>query len=230
MQKNVAVQFNNVTIKTADDIKLNQLTFNVFYGDFVYLYGQTGSGKKGLLQTLYAALPILQGQATVLGYELNALHAEEIPLFRRNLGIISHQIPLSSFMTVAENLQVVLTATDWQDPKQQQLRINKVLQLLKILHHKKTATHLLSQKDYAKVLVARALLNHPPLIIADNPIQNLDRQSSHEVMAFLHRYARDNKSTVICATTDERLPSAFPADDLFICQNNTVQPLETMTV
>lgn len=182
-------------------------------GEFVYLIGETGSGKSTLLKTLYADLPLIAGEAYVAGYALHQLKRKQIPYLRRQLGIIFQDFQLLPDRTVYDNLLFVLRATGWKEKKHINERIERVLSSVAMLDKAKKMPHQLSGGEQQRVSVARALLNEPKLIIADEPTGNLDPDTSEEIILLIRELVKSDRS-VLMATHDYNIIMKFPAPTL----------------
>jgi cell division transport system ATP-binding protein len=180
-------------------------------GEFAYLIGKTGSGKSSLLKTLYAALPLVKGQGEVAGFQLSNLDRKTIPLLRRELGIVFQDFNLLEDRTVYQNLQFSLQATGWKDKRKMDARIREVLGQVELLPEAQKRPHMLSGGEQQRVVIARALLNNPKLIIADEPTGNLDPETSDDILLRLRRLALENNTAVFLATHDYRILQNFPA-------------------
>lgn len=189
---------------------LENVQFELEAHEIVYLIGRTGSGKSSLLKTLYGELALTEGTGTVAGFDLNKLNRRNIPLLRRKIGIVFQDFQLLTDRTVQQNLLFVLGATGWKDPSLMERRAKEVLQLVGIEQKINTMPHALSGGEQQRVTIARALLNKPALILADEPTGNLDPETSEEIMRLLIAVAKEEKSAVLMATHDMSLVQKFP--------------------
>lgn len=187
---------------------LTNVSCTIHQGEFVYVIGKTGSGKTSLLKTLYAELPLNEGEGKVVDLNLKTLRKKDVPLLRRKIGMVFQDFNLLPDRTVYENLDFVLMATDWKK-NDADVRIKEVLTDvgLKDVEHKKP--YQLSGGEQQRVVIARALLNKPSLILADEPTGNLDPDVSDEILELLHQIAREG-TAVLMATHDYRLINKFP--------------------
>lgn len=210
----------NVTIFQEKNAILNDISLEVNKGEFIYLIGKTGSGKSSFMKTLYADLPITEGEAHIVDYDLHGLKEKDIPYLRRKIGMVFQDFNLLADRTVNENMLFVLKATGWTDKIEMQNKIDEVLEKVDMKHLTTKMPHQLSGGEQQCVAIARALLNDPEIILADEPTGNLDPQTSVEVMVVL-RKINDLGKTVIMATHDYALIMKFPKKTLK-CENRTI--------
>jgi cell division transport system ATP-binding protein len=196
------IQHNQVQVLSKVDMKLNA-------GEFAYLIGKTGSGKSSLLKTLYADLPLNEGLGSVAGFSLNTIARRDIPLLRRNIGMVFQDFNLLYDRSILDNLDFVLRATDWTDKIKIKRRIDDVLESVSLTNVLDKKPHQLSEGEQQRVVIARALLNSPQLILADEPTGNLDPDVSDEILELLHNIATQG-TAVLMATHDYRLINKFP--------------------
>lgn len=208
------VDFRGVTIFQDDRPVVGNLSVQVNAGEFVYLLGKTGSGKTSFLRTLYGDLKLASGEATVCGYNLAHLRQREIPYLRRKLGIVFQDFQLLSDRSVYKNLQFVMRATGWRDKKKIRARIEEVLSKVDLAGRENKMPHELSGGEQQRISIARALVNEPELIIADEPTGNLDPQSSEEIVKLLRELVGTGRS-VLFATHDMLLYNKFRSRTLF---------------
>ncbi|MCR9287494.1 MAG: ATP-binding cassette domain-containing protein [Bacteroidetes bacterium] len=205
------VQISNADI-FQDQVKiLEDVNLRITKGEFIYLIGKTGSGKSSLLKTLYAALPLSNGKGTVCGYDLKKLNRKTIPLLRRKLGIVFQDFNLLSDRNIEENLLFALKATGWTDKKQMKKKVNEVLERVDLKGKNQKMPHTVSGGEQQRVVIARALLNNPSLIIADEPTGNLDPETSDDILLLLRDLAQKQNTAVLFATHDYRILENFPA-------------------
>lgn len=190
---------------------LRQINLTIGAGEFTYLIGKTGSGKSSLLKTLYAALPLTTGSGEVAGFDLRAVRRDNVHLLRRKLGIVFQDFNLLTDRNVEENLFFVLKATNWADHTAMHQRITTVLEETGLGHKRHAMPYQLSGGEQQRVVIARALLNQPELILADEPTGNLDPETSDDVLMLLRSLARQHNTAVLCATHDYRILQNFPA-------------------
>lgn len=218
----------NVTIYQEDKVILSNINLEVNKGDFIYIIGKTGSGKSSFMKTLYADLPLKEGQASIVDYDLAGLKDDDIPYLRRKLGIVFQDFLLLPDRSVKENMLFVLKATGWTDKVEMDNKIDEVLDKvdLKLIANK--MPHQLSGGEQQRVAIARALLNDPELILADEPTGNLDPQTSVEVLEVLRKINANGK-TVIMATHDYALLMKFPSKTLK-CEDSKIFEVVQRTV
>lgn len=210
----------NVTIFQEKNPVLSNINLEVKHGEFIYIIGKTGSGKSSFMKTLYADLPLVEGQASIVDFDLATLKESNIPYLRRKIGIVFQDFKLLPDRNVNENMLFVLKATGWEDKAEMQQKIDEVLEKVDMKSSAGKMPHQLSGGEQQRVAIARALLNDPELILADEPTGNLDPQTSVEVMAVL-RKINENGKTVIMATHDYALIMKFPAKTLK-CEEGTI--------
>lgn len=195
------ILLNNVNIYQNENLVLNNVNLHIEQGEFVYLIGKTGSGKSSLLKTLYADLLLKEGEGQVVGYNLKEIQFREIPFLRRKLGVIFQDFQLLSDRTVEDNLRFVLEATEWKNKSDIDVRIDEVLTKVGLPTKKHKFPHQLSGGEQQRVGIARALLNDPELILADEPTGNLDPETTAEILQILLDIASSGRS-VLVATHD----------------------------
>ena len=220
------INLSNATIAQKNFTVLTNVDLNIQKGKFCYLIGKTGSGKSSLLKTLYGHIPLTSGQGMVAGFDLSKLKVADIPSLRRKLGIVFQDFQLLSDRTVEKNLKFVLEATGWTEKIKISDRINEVLSSVGMKTKKHKMPHELSGGEQQRIAIARALLNHPQLILADEPTGNLDPETSNEIMGLLKRVAMENNAAVVMATHDYHMIQNFPGEAIR-CEDGKVSVLET---
>jgi cell division transport system ATP-binding protein len=210
----------NVTIYQEEKVILTNVNLEVNQGEFIYLIGKTGSGKSSFMKTLYADLPLTEGQSNVVNFDLATLKEDDIPFLRRKLGIVFQDFKLLPDRTVNDNMIFVLKATGWIDLTEMQNKIDEVLDKVDMKSFASKMPHQLSGGEQQRVAIARALLNDPELILADEPTGNLDPQTSIEVMEVLRKINASGK-TVIMATHDYALLVKYPSKTLK-CEDSAI--------
>jgi cell division transport system ATP-binding protein len=214
---NPIVHLENLNILQKNKLILSNVNLSINKGEFVYLIGKTGIGKSSLLRILYADLKIKkdEGEAHILGINLNKIKEKKIPYLRRKLGIVFQDFKLLADRSIEKNLIFVLKATDWKESSEIKNRIKEVLNMVKLEDVKNKFPHELSGGEQQRIAIARALLNKPELILADEPTGNLDPATSIEIMQVL-KDIHDSGTTIIVATHDYEIISKFPAKTIRI--------------
>ena len=203
------LEYNNVELMRQELTVLTSVTFSLEEGSLAYLIGRVGSGKSTLLKSIYAEVPVASGHAQVLDYDLTAIRRRDIPFLRRNIGYVFQDFQLLTDRTVYANLDFVLEATGWTDRALREQRIEEVLRQVGMTHKSYKMPHELSGGEQQRVVIARALLNNPRLIIADEPTGNLDPDTGDQIIGQLHEIARKG-TAVIIATHNLAILDRFP--------------------
>jgi cell division transport system ATP-binding protein len=207
------LSLEDVAIFQKENLVLNDITLEVKEGEFVYLIGKTGSGKSSFMKTLYADLPLQQGNGQIVGFNLKTLQERDIPYLRRKLGIVFQDFKLLPDRNINRNFSFVLKATGWKDPAKMDAKIEDVLEKVGMKTKGFKFPHELSGGEQQRVAIARALLNDPELILADEPTGNLDPQTSVEVMKVLQEINKTGR-TILMATHDYALLLKYPSKTL----------------
>lgn len=207
----IILELKNANIYQGNAQILQDVNIRVSAGEFVYLVGKTGTGKSSLLKTLYGELPLRDGTGQVVGFDLTKLTWKTVPFLRRNIGIVFQDFQLLTDRNVHDNLEFVLKATGWKDRKLIEEKIEEVLDKVGLKTKGFKYPFELSGGEQQRVDVARALLNSPKLILADEPTGNLDPETSNEIMKLLMEVSRDFGSAVVMATHDFMVINKFPA-------------------
>ena len=205
------LELSNVNIYQGDSLILSDVNISVNRGEFVYLVGKTGTGKSSLLKTLYGDLELKEGEGKVVGYDLKNMDWKKVPFLRRNLGVVFQDFQLLTDRDVNNNLKFVLKATGWKDEKLMAEKINDVLDKVNLKTKGFKMPFELSGGEQQRIDIARALLNSPKLILADEPTGNLDPETSDEIMQLLFHISRDYNTTILMATHDYIVINKFPA-------------------
>lgn len=204
------IQVNKLSVRQKEKNVLEQVTFTLNKGEFAYLIGKTGSGKSSLMKTLYAELPPFEGEVEVCGYNMNAIKKQEVPFLRRKIGIVFQDFQLLTDRNVRDNLRFVLRATGWNNDVEIDQRIDEVLGLVGMSGHLEKMPFNMSGGEQQRIAVARALLNKPELILADEPTGNLDPDTSLEIMKLMMDIANSG-TAILMATHDYYMIEKFPA-------------------
>jgi cell division transport system ATP-binding protein len=205
------IEINHANIYQGASLVLQDVNLRVNKGEFVYLVGKTGTGKSSLLKTLYGELPLTEGDAIVAGFAIKGLTWKKVPYLRRNLGVVFQDFQLLTDRNVNNNLKFVLKATGWKDDKLMDEKIDDVLDKVGLKAKGFKMPFELSGGEQQRVDIARALLNSPKLILADEPTGNLDPETSDEIMNLLFHICRDFNTAIVMATHDYIVVQKFPA-------------------
>jgi len=210
----IVVQIEHANIYQSGSLILQDVNLNVQKGEFVYLVGKTGTGKSSLLKTLYGELTLTEGVGHVVGFNLKEMDWKKLPFLRRNLGVVFQDFQLLSDRNVNENLSFVLKATGWQDEQLIQQKIDDVLNKVGLQNKGFKMTYEMSGGEQQRVDIARAMLNSPKMILADEPTGSLDPETSDEIMHLLFQIAKEDGTSIIMATHDYMVVNKFPARTL----------------
>ncbi len=218
---NEVLHLDGATVLVEDRIILKDLHIVLNAGEFCYLKGETGSGKSSLINGIYGLLPLTGGRIYSAGQDLSELTRSSLPFYRRKLGLISDIYPLFTDYSVFKNLDIILSVIDWPVASEREKRINEVLDQMGINNLQGEIVKDLPSGMRQKVVIARSVLNKPSLILADNPMVYLDDKSTEDVMNLFINLVRDNKTSILCAISDESLIERYPARSYF-CGDGTV--------
>lgn len=219
------LQLKDATIYQGDSMVLSDINFEMQKGDFVYLIGKTGSGKSSFMKTLYGDLELTKGEGSVVDFNLRTMKEKDIPFLRRKLGVVFQDFKLLPDRTVNGNLEFVLKATGWTDKGKIEQKIDSVLDKVDMKTKGFKFPHELSGGEQQRIAIARALLNDPELILADEPTGNLDPQTSIEVMEVLQDINK-NGNTILMATHDYALLLKYPSKTLKCDQNKVFEVVQ----
>jgi len=219
------LQLKDATIYQGESMVLSDINFEMQKGDFVYLIGKTGSGKSSFMKTLYGDLELTKGEGSVVDFNLRTMKEKDIPFLRRKLGVVFQDFKLLPDRTVNGNLEFVLKATGWTDKVKIEQRIDSVLDKVDMKTKGFKFPHELSGGEQQRIAIARALLNDPELILADEPTGNLDPQTSIEVMEVLQDINK-NGNTILMATHDYALLLKYPSKTLKCDQNKVFEVVQ----
>ncbi len=214
------IEIKNASIFQQENLVLSNVNLTLDKGEFIYLIGRTGSGKSSLLKTLYGELPARDGIIRVAGYDLTKLRRKDIPYLRRKIGIVFQDFQLLFDRSVEKNLEFVLGATGWTEKEEISQRIDEVLAKVGLSDKRKCMPHQMSGGEQQGVAIARALLNEPDVILADEPTGNLDPETTLEVMKLMRRIS-ENGTAVLMATHNYTLMQKYPSR-IANCKNGTV--------
>jgi len=213
MALDTVIQFSNVNIFQHDHLVLSNVNLNIDKGEFVYLIGKTGSGKSSFLKTLYADLPVKEGEAEIAGFNLKKIKNKEIPYLRRKLGIVFQDFQLLMDRTAEDNLKFIMKSTGWKNNDEIYERINNVLDKVGLRTKSHKMPNQLSGGEQQRLAIARALINDPEIILADEPSGNLDPETSAGILNLLIDISKNGRS-VILATHDYALFELHPSRTL----------------
>lgn len=213
MALDLVISLENAVIGVDDHLILNNVNLSVERGEFIYVIGRVGSGKSSLIKTLNAELPLKEGTGIVSGFQLEKLKRREVPLLRRKLGIVFQDFKLLNDRSVESNLEFALKATGWKDKDEVKNRIAEVLEKVDLGYKGFKMPHQLSGGEQQRVVIARALLNDPEIILADEPTGNLDPATSEDIMNILLEISKNGRA-VMMATHNYNLIKRFPSRTL----------------
>jgi len=217
---NSVIKLSNVDVFQQKHLVLSSVDLHIDKGEFVYLIGQTGSGKSSLLKIIYGDLHIANGEGNAVGFNLKTLKQNDVPFLRRKLGIVFQDFQLLTDRSIQQNLEFVLKATGWKDKNLIAERIKDVLEKVGLRSKIKKMPHEISGGEQQRVVIARALLNDPELILADEPTGNLDPETSEEIMILL-RQISEAGTAIMMATHDYHIIRTFPSR-IIKCENGKV--------
>ncbi len=222
MSNESVISLENADIFQDKNLVLHQVNFNLNKGEFAYLIGKTGSGKSSFLKTLYGELKLELGKGFVAGFDLSHLKRKQIPKLRRKLGIIFQDFQLLTDRNAKENLLFVLKATGWTNKMEMFKRVGEVLKIVGLETKDYKMPHQLSGGEQQRLVIARALLNKPEIILADEPTGNLDPEISNDITLLLQRIASEENAAILMATHEMRLLEQYPARIIKVEQNKLI--------
>lgn len=214
------ISFRNADILAGDNVVVHGLNLEVSAGDLVYILGKVGSGKTSIIRTITAENRIGAGEAEACGFNLKTLRQRDIPKLRRKLGVVFQDFRLLMDRSVWENLNFILKATGWKDRKKADERIDEVLEATGMSTKAHKMPHQLSGGEQQRIAIARALLNSPELILADEPTGNLDEETTEDILQLLNKLNKENGTTLIMVTHDKSIVERYPGR-VFVCQDES---------
>ncbi|MDD6209770.1 MAG: ATP-binding cassette domain-containing protein [Bacteroidales bacterium] len=222
MENEILIQFEHVDICREENVILKDVTFTLRKGEFAYIIGKVGSGKSTLLKSIYCETPIITGEASVFNYQLRTIKRKEIPFLRRKLGIVFQDFQLLTDRNVEKNLEFVLRATGWKEKNAIRQRISEVLTRVGMENKGYKMPHTLSGGEQQRIVIARALLNAPEIILADEPTGNLDPDTGKQIVELLFEICHQG-TAVLMTTHNYQIVHNFPArilrcNDAFLCE------------
>lgn len=215
------VKLTDANIANSDNLVLSHVNLSIQPGEFVYLIGKVGSGKTSIIRTLIGELPLRKGEGSVGNFSLNRLKKSDIPHLRRSIGVIFQDFQLLMDRTVYDNLLFVLHCTGWKDRKSMHQRIQEVLQQVDMQTKAHKMPHQLSGGEQQRIAIARALLNHPKLILADEPTGNLDNDTAHDIMQLLMDLHEKQQTAFLMVTHNRQLFRQYPGR-IIVCEQGTI--------
>ena len=216
------IDYKNVDIQIDSHIILEDVTFSLNAGDFAYITGAVGSGKSSLLKTIYGEVDIFDGEAIVFGeFSMKGLRRSKLSALRKRMGIVFQDFQLLTDRSVNDNLEFVLECTGWKNKSEREKRIKEVLTLVDLPNKGYKMPHELSGGEQQRIVIARAILNHPALLLADEPTGNLDNETGKYIMQLLHRICQEEKTAVLMITHNEQWLTMFPGRE-FNCKNKKI--------
>ena len=221
-KQQITINYTNVHLCHDDRTILDNVCLQAQSGDMIYLTGQIGSGKSTLLSSMYGNTPIRKGHAIILGHDMQSVNQSTLQYLRRQIGIVHQDLRLLPDRTIYENLDFVLRATDWDNKSLRRERIEEVLNWIELPDVTKSYPHELSGGQKQCICVARAILNDPELILADEPTGQLDVESGERVMALLDEVRRQTDSTVVISTHNQLWPEIFPGTQ-YVCEKGELK-------
>lgn len=225
MEEKQLIRISNADIRNGSGVILHNVDLTVDKGEFIYLAGKVGSGKSSLIRTLICEFPFENGEIEICGYNLGKIRRKDIPYLRRQIGVVFQDFQLLMDRTVKENLMFVLGATGWKEKKLMKERVNEVLAMVGMEGKSANMPHQLSGGEKQRVVIARALLNNPPVILADEPTGNLDPDTTDEIMQLLMKIHEQRQPAVIMVTHNMELTNKYP-HQLYMCEQGRLKAVE----
>lgn len=223
MTKELLVKYKGAEVLREDLPVLKDVDFELHAGEYVYLIGRVGSGKSSLLKTMYADLSVTADCADVLGYDMTSIRERDVPYLRRQLGIVFQDFQLLTDRSVRENLDFVLRATGWKKTDEMEARVEDVLTQVGMLKKAYRMPHELSGGEQQRIAIARALLNKPQIILADEPTGNLDPQTGRQIVDLLYRISKEG-TAVVMSTHNLSFCDDYPGR-IYRCENHRLEEL-----
>jgi cell division transport system ATP-binding protein len=214
------ISFSNADIMAGDNVVVHGLNMEIAPGELVYILGKVGSGKTSVIRTITAENPLSKGEGSVCGFSLRGIRARDIPALRRKIGVVFQDFKLLMDRSVWENLDFVLKATGWKDRCKADARIDEVLEAVGMSTKAHKMPHQLSGGEQQRIAIARALLNDPEVILADEPTGNLDDETAAEILGLLNGLNKERGTTLVMVTHDKSIVERYPGR-MFLCSDET---------
>ena len=214
------ISFRNADIIAGDNVVVHDLNMDVAAGDLVYILGKVGSGKTSIIRTVTAENKLGKGEGEACGFKLNGIRQRDIPRLRRKLGVVFQDFRLLMDRSVWQNLDFILKATGWKNRNAADARIDEVLEAVGMIMKAHKMPHQLSGGEQQRIAIARALLNQPEVILADEPTGNLDEETTEEILQLLNKLNKENGTTLIMVTHDKSIVERYPGR-VFVCQDES---------
>lgn len=215
------ISYSHVNVYQGKTLVLSDVNFELKQGEFIYLIGKTGTGKSSFIKTLYGEVQIGQGEASVCGYDLMKIKKSQIPYLRRKIGIVFQDFQLLNDRNVYSNLDFVLQATGWENKQKREERSAEVLNEVGLSHLAGKMPFQISGGEQQRLVIARALLNNPPLLIADEPTGNLDPETSDDILKLLIKINREHNTAILMATHNYQLIDRYPST-IYSCVEGSI--------
>jgi len=219
------INLRGVDIIKEGNLILTDVNFSVKAGDFVFIIGRVGSGKSSVIKTIIGEIPVLRGEATVAGFDLKKIRRKQIPYLRRKIGVVFQDFQLLVDRTVYDNLKFVLQSTGWKNDKEIDRKIKSKLESVGMLLKAHKMPHQLSGGEQQRIAIARALLNEPQIILADEPTGNLDTETAYEIMDLLMTIHKEQEPAIVMVTHNRSLLKKYPAK-MMLCEDLYFKEIE----